>query len=100
MKRKCNRRKVAGYYGDLAIDSNIVRGVVQDISSGGFKLSHLPDSFQNEKHVYTIIISKGDSHYKLLAKPCWQNKKSEETHLNVGFKVIDAPWEWAELTLN
>lgn len=99
MKRKFDRVVVKGIFGDVAIDNSIINGIVQDISPGGFKLSRLPDSLIVDKHVYTVVITKGDSHYKLLAKPCWEQKLNDTASMDVGFKVIDSPWEWAELTM-
>jgi len=98
MKRKFERMTVKGIRGDLAIDKAILNGIVDDVSPNGFKLSHLPASFQNDKHVYTVIISNGDIHYKILAKPCWDTKAAGKNSIEAGFKIIDAPWEWAEFT--
>ncbi len=98
MKRKFERVHVIGVSGDLATDKVILNGIVDDVSPGGFKLFQLPASFQNDKHVYTVVISNGDNHFKILAKPCWDSKAEGKNSIEVGFKIIDAPWEWAELT--
>lgn len=100
MKRKFERVQISGLYGDVAAGNLILNGLVDDISPGGFKLSQLPASFQNDKHVYTVILSKGENHYKILAKPCWDTKTEGKNSMEVGFKIIDAPWEWTEFTFS
>jgi len=100
MERKFDRKEVSGVYGVIARDKHIISGVVDNVSPGGFKISHLPLAFENDKHCYSIVISKDSSHYKIMATPCWETRGSGEHDLEVGFKIIDAPWEWAELTYN
>jgi hypothetical protein len=35
----------------------------------------------------------------MLAKPCWRTKNDPNT-ITIGFKILDAPWEWVEFTMN
>ncbi len=99
MDRRYRRMPVAGFVGDIA-DGNIVVGaMIEDISTGGFKMTSVPELFRAEKHTYTVVLSGGGKHYRLLAKPCWRKKESGSDRTEMGFKVIDAPWEWFELTM-
>jgi hypothetical protein len=99
VKRKYQRAEVGGFLGNLADDNKVIGGVVGDISTGGFACTNLPESFSADKHAYTAVLSGGGKHYKMLVKPCWRVKKENNT-IQIGFKILDAPWEWVELTMN
>jgi hypothetical protein len=94
MNRKYRRAGIKGFVGDIADGNLVIGGIIEDISIGGFKITHIPDWFSADKLFYTAILSGGGKHYRLLAKPCWK-KKGE-----MGFKILDAPWGWVELTMN
>lgn len=94
MKRKHQRAGMSGFVGDLADGKLVFGGNVEDISIGGFKITNIPQSFGAEKHTYTTILSGGGKHYRLLAKPCWKKQGSRKDNLDIGFKILDAPWEW------
>ena len=98
-KRNYRRAELHGFTGNLVDGKKIIEGIVENISSGGFELSNLPESFSAEKHTYLAVISGKNKHYKVLVKPCWKKNKAEND-IVIGFKILDAPWEWAELTLN
>ncbi len=89
---------IADFVGDLVDGRKIIGGIVENISAGGFKITNLPKSFTAEKHFYTTVLSGGGKHYKILARPCWR-KKNGEYLFTTGFKILDAPWQWLELTL-
>ncbi|EKD34225.1 MAG: hypothetical protein ACD_75C02423G0001 [uncultured bacterium] len=100
MNRKYRRAGVPGFVGDLADGNLVFGGAVTDISAGGFKITNVPESFNAEKHTYTAILSGGGKHFRLLAKPCWRRQGAGRGNVEMGFKILDAPWEWIELTLN
>jgi hypothetical protein len=100
MKRKYRRTGLSGFVGDLADGNVVIGGNIQDISTGGFKITNIPETFAAEKHTYTAILSGSGKHYRLLAKPCWKKQGFGEGKLEIGFKILDAPWEWIEFTMN
>lgn len=100
VKRKYRRAGMAGFVGDVADGKNIYSGYVSDVSVGGFKIADLPLSFSAKRHTYTTILSGGGKHYRVLAKPCWQRGAAMKNRIDMGFKIIDAPWEWVEFTMN
>lgn len=97
-KRKYRRARISGFIGDLVDGQKIIGGLIENISTGGFEMSNLPKSFIAEKSTYTTVLSGAGRHYKMLAKPCWSKKNGGE-NINIGFKILDAPWEWVEFTL-
>lgn len=99
VKRKFRRIGIPGFIVDLADGKSVVGGIVEDISAGGFRISSIPESFTAEKHVYTTVLSGGGKHYKVLAKPCWRKQGQNINNVEIGFKILDAPWEWLELTM-
>jgi len=99
-KRKYRRAGMAGFVGDLADGKNIYSGHVTDISLGGFRIADLPQSFVAERHTYTAILAGGGKHDRVLAKPCWKRGGNMHSRIDIGFKIIDAPWEWVEFAMN
>jgi hypothetical protein len=99
-KRKHLRVELPGFVGDLADGKMVLGGIVTDISPGGFKITNMTKSFAADKHTYTAILSGGGNHYRLLAKPCWKKRGSGDGNVEIGFKILDAPWQWIELTMN
>jgi hypothetical protein len=99
IKRKYHRAEISGFMGNLIDGRKIIGGIVENISTGGVEFSNLPESFGAEKHTYVAVITGKDKHYKVLVKPCWRKCKGK-SNVNIGFKILDAPWEWVELNLN
>lgn len=99
MSRNYRRAGLPGFFGDIADGNLIVGGMIDDISTGGFRMTGIPEIFKAEKHTYAVVLSGGGKHYRLLAKPCWKKKGSGPDQAEMGFKIIDAPWEWVELTM-
>jgi hypothetical protein len=98
--RKYRRVDAPGFVGDLADGKAMMGGVVADISLGGFKITTIRKSFAADRHAYTAILTGGGKRYRLLARPCWKRVGLGKDNLDIGFKILDAPWEWVELTMN
>ncbi len=100
LKRRYQRTGVHGFAADIADGNVLLGGLVADVSSGGFKMTRVADTFAVEKHSYATIISGGGKHYKVLAKPCWRRIDAKTHSQEIGFKIVDASWEWTEFVLN
>lgn len=96
VKRKSRRAKIPGFIADLADGNAIIGGKVGNISQNGFSFTHVSPEFPADKHAYTIVLSRNGSHYRVIAKPCWRLQGEEN---EIGFKILDAPWEWLEFTM-
>ena len=94
--RQHTRTAIRGVRADLANGRFFASGTVADISANGFKLCQIPCSFGADKLTYTAIITGLGRSFKILVKPCW--KQQENYQCTVGFKIIEAPWEWTEFT--
>ena len=98
-KRKYRRTGIPGFVADFADGNKIIGGTVQNVSLGGFEIINLPNSFTAGKHTYTVILSGGGKHYKMVVKPCWRKQKGLND-VDIGFKILEAPWEWMQLTMH
>lgn len=96
--RRYRRGMVSGFSCDIADGNRLVGGIVGDVSSNGFKLLDVDESFQADDHCYQTVVSGKGRHYKMLAKPCWRRKSDKG--LEVGFKIMDVSWEWTEFILD
>jgi hypothetical protein len=99
IKRRHPRVDVHGYVGDIADGNFVLGGIVEDVSSGGFKLSNLPETFSAADRSYTTVISGKGNHYRVIVIPCWTKKTGSNPSLEVGFKIVQSSWEWAEFVL-
>lgn len=100
LKRRFQRTGVHGFVADIADGNSMLNGLVADVSSGGFRMTRIADTFVVAKHSYTAFISGGGKNYKVLVKPCWQKNDAGSNFVEMGFKIVDAPWEWMEFVLN
>lgn len=98
--RRHKRAELDGFVGDIADGNNVLGGVVTDVSESGFKMSQVPDVFTADKLSYTTVISGKGRHFRVLVKPCWSKKLDSNGLLEVGFKIVDAPWEWSEMVFS
>lgn len=97
ISRRYPRGRIDGYSVDIADGRFFAHGAIADISLTGFKMALSFDSFKADQYSYTTIISGKGRHFKLLVKPCWKNSSGQKSE--VGFKIVDAPWEWAEFAM-
>ena len=100
LERKSPRAEVAGFDGDILDGKFVLAGVVENVSSNGFKISNLIKNITTTKHNYPAVVSGNGKHFKLTVMPCWSKKMKNSTLLEVGFKIIQTSWEWAEFVLN
>jgi len=99
-KRRHSRVDVNGFVGDIADGNLVLGGIVEDVSFSGFKMSSLPKNFSAVHRSYTTVISGNDKHYRCIVIPCWTKKAENKRSVEVGFKIIQASWEWTEFVLN
>lgn len=97
--RKYSRIGVPGVVGNIADGKKALEGTIGNISAGGFQITNLPASFTADSHSYIAVLSNGGKHFRMLVKPCWKMKTSANS-VNIGFKILDASWEWVEFTLD
>jgi len=95
--RRSRRARVKGFSCDIADGHRLHEGAVADISLNGFKMIQAGETFPGDKHCYRTVLSGAGKHFKVLAKPCWRKASSEGGE--IGFKILDVSWEWAEMIL-
>ena len=98
-QRKHHREKVSGFVGNIADGPRVIDGIVENVSVGGFEIVDLPQSFSGTGNTYTAVLSGGGKHYKVLTRPCWR-RKTGSNNIHIGFKILDAPWEWLAFTMH
>jgi hypothetical protein len=98
-KRRHSRVEVNGFVGDIADGNLVLGGIIEDVSFSGFKMSNLPKNFSAAHRSYTTVISGNDKHFKCVVIPCWTKKAENKRSVEVGFKIIQASWEWTEFVL-
>lgn len=89
--------EVQGFSVGITDENSFTVAVAENISQGGLKLSGLPPRFHADKFIYRAVVSGGGKSFHLIMKPCWRHSSDGGT-VEMGFKVIDAPWEWCQFT--
>jgi hypothetical protein len=97
--RRHRRSAVSGMTASIADRNLLYDGRVADVCTGGFRLQRKSDDFTGRCLSYTVIISVGRKRYRVLAKPCWIRNDGANRDQEIGFRIIDAPWEWLELVM-
>jgi hypothetical protein len=100
LKRRHSRFDVNGFVADIADGNIVLGGIVEDVSFNGFKMSNLPKNFSAARRSYTTVISGNNKHYRCIVVPCWTQKADKSRFVEVGFKIVQAPWEWTEFVLS
>jgi len=95
--RRFGRMAVAGISVGIADESSYAVAVAENISQGGLKLAGLSPRFQADKFLYRAVVSTDGKSFRLTVKPCWRRSDNGQS-VEIGFKVIEAPWEWYEFT--
>jgi len=97
--RRHQRAAVRGMTASIADGNLFYDSRVCDISTGGFRLQREPDDFTAGGMSYTVIVTLGKQRYRILAKPCWVRTDDKNASQEIGFRIIDAPWEWLEMVM-
>ncbi len=98
-KRRHERMELHGHIADIADGKFVYGGIIEDVSLGGLKMNSLPTKFAIEGRTYSVVVSGGTSgtHFKLTVRPRWKRTAQSGLSMDVGFRVVDAPWEWTDL---
>jgi hypothetical protein len=96
--RKDRRNHLSGLTGELSDGRRIFAGELKNLSVGGFQLTDLPTGFDSGYVNYTAIVSGGGKNFRLLVRPCWSKRHADQLHVDVGFKIMNAPWELVQYT--
>ncbi len=75
--------------GDIGDGNFIFAGIVEDISSRGIRMSHLPKEFSADKANYRTVISGYGRHFKVMLRPCWSERNKVKSTVITGFLIID-----------
>ncbi len=99
-RRKTKRMELKGLIADIADRSWAFNGWIDDISPEGFKVSYLSPKFTIHSIKYVTAISEFQNIFKIIIKPCWNKKVGCGYYQEVGFKVINPPYEWSNFILD
>lgn len=99
IRRQSVRTPVKGMMGDIADGNFAFAGTVENISSGGMKISNLPKDFSIANQSYRTVVSGDGKHYRILVRPCWVKRDNLTNTTEAGFKIVEASWEWEEFIL-
>lgn len=95
-KRKYERLELRGLIADIADGNRVFDGYIEDVSSGGFKITQLPQKFDVQPKQYITVISGYKKNFKIIIQPCWHKKTHSGYYQEVGFKIVQPPWAWTE----
>ncbi len=94
--RRYERAVVEGYKGEIAYGNQVISGVVNEVSPAGLRISQLPEDFSINRRHYIAVVSGYKKQFKIIIRPRWFKTIEDSDSLDVGFSIVDAPWEWLE----
>lgn len=95
-KRRDERVGMRSLTASIADGRDIFEGVIEDVSTGGFRIAQLPRNFNPDTRQYVTVISGRRKNFKFLIQPCWKRYTQGGHYQEVGFEIAFPPWSWTE----
>ncbi len=95
-KRRYERLEIRGLMADIADGNRVFDGSIEDFSTGGFKITQLPQKFAVQSKQYVTVVSGHKNNFKIVIQPCWYKKTHSGYYQEVGFRIVQPPWSWIE----
>lgn len=96
-KRKHPRISITRIEADISDGKGFYTGIVQDISRFGLSISDIPKRLDKTADIYSIILDGPGTHFKLLARPVWEEEKGMSK--KIGAQIENSPWTWTEYVM-
>lgn len=98
MERRMHERvELQGVVADIADEGRIFDGVIEDVSTTGFRMSGLRNRFAPKAKNYLTVIAFDRKNFKILVRPRWKKTEAGGASMEVGFKIVDVPYAWTEM---
>ncbi len=97
-KRKYPRIVVTGMGIDVSDGIGCWSGTVSDVSRNGLCVSDLGLVLGKKTNTYTVVASKGLSHFKFRVKPRWEVVRARSK--TMGVEISETPGKWVEYVQN
>lgn len=96
-QRKHPRITIAHIEADISDGKGFYRGTVQDISRFGLSIANIPKRLDNSADIYSVILDGPGTHFKLLARPIWEEEDGMSK--TIGAQIENSPWTWTEYVI-
>ncbi len=93
-KRKHPRIVVTDMSIDVSDGIGCWTGTVSDVSRNGLRVSELSSVLGKKIGTYTVVASKGGTHFKFRVKPRWEVVRAQNK--TMGLEIAETPGKWAE----
>ena len=95
--RKHPRMEISNIEADISDGKGFFSGVVLDISRFGIQIADVPKRLDNSADIYSVIVDGPGIHFKLLARPIWEEENGSTK--TIGAQIENSPWTWAEFVM-
>lgn len=96
--RKVSRKATTELRAEISDGRSSYRGLVANISQEGVCIKDIPDTFSNSRKLLSIIVRTTTTHYRLVARPCWE-KHEIDRGKTIGAEIAIAPDNWKDFVL-
>jgi hypothetical protein len=96
-KRKHPRMVMSNLEADISDGKGFFSGVINDISRFGLSITDVPKRLDRSADIYSIIVDGPGTHFKLLARPIWEEDNG--SHKVIGAQIENSPWTWTEFVM-
>jgi hypothetical protein len=93
-KRRHPRIVVTGMSIDVSDGIGCWSGTVNDVSRNGLRVSDLGSMLGKKTGTYTVVASKGWTHFKFRVKPRWEVVRAQIK--TMGMEIAETPGKWTE----
>lgn len=97
-QRKYPRISSINFQADISDGEKFFTGLVQNVSQYGLCLDEVPKKIKHDARRLSVVISAGDTTFKILARTCWAEE--ERFNKTIGLEIVKAPWNWTEFVLS
>ncbi len=96
-----NRRHPRIAIRNLSVDihdgNEFFQGTVSDISRHGMCMTELPERFDADTEVMTVVIAGKEDYFRMFVRPKWC--RQQEENKTVGTEIINISWSWKEFVM-
>ncbi|MEE4166120.1 MAG: PilZ domain-containing protein [Desulfocapsaceae bacterium] len=96
-QRKHPRIAIPRIEADISDGRGFYNGTVNDISRFGISISNIPKRLDTSAEMYSIILDGPGTHFKLLARPVWE--EADGVSKTIGAQIENSPWTWTEFVM-
>jgi hypothetical protein len=92
--RKTERHDTMGLMSNISDGKSTYIGIVEDISTGGLRISKVPASFDDTVGRCYSVVTGPEDDFTIALQPRWTRVTNNGMYKIIGFQIENAPEDW------